>query len=116
VTILNRINRLRTKGVITGSTLFPNLTKHTEVIMATLGLKVESGKEEEILRLIQEKTYSIEPSIGIGKYDLLVFVTAENINELEKATQEIRKHNSVKRITTNIWVNSPHMNFKNIEL
>jgi DNA-binding Lrp family transcriptional regulator len=116
VTILNRISQLKAKGVITGSILFPNLTKYTDVIMATLGLKVESGKEGEILKLIQEKTYSIEPYVGIGKYDLLAFVTAKNINELEKATQEIRKHNSVKKIAINIWVNSPHMNFENIDL
>lgn len=116
VAVLNRIKRLKASGVITGATLFPNLTKHSGVIMATLGINLESGKEEEILKLIREQTYSIEPAVSIGKYDLFVFVTAENISELQKATQAIRKHSEVKRITVNIWVPPPCMNFENIEL
>lgn len=114
--ILNRIKRLKANGVITGATLFPNLAKLGGVIMATLGINLETGKEEEILKLIQEQTYAIEPSVGIGKYDLVALVTAKDINELEKATQAIKKHTVVKKIAVNIWVPPPCMNFENIEL
>ncbi len=116
VAILNRIKRLKASGVITGATLFPNLSKLGGVIMATLGINLETGKEEETLKLIQEETYAIEPSVSAGKYDLVALVTAKDINELEKATQEIKKHTVVKKITANIWVPPPYMNFENIEL
>jgi Lrp/AsnC family transcriptional regulator for asnA, asnC and gidA len=46
VAILNRIKRLKASGVITGATMFPNLAKFGGVIMATLGINLETGKEE----------------------------------------------------------------------
>jgi Lrp/AsnC family transcriptional regulator, regulator for asnA, asnC and gidA len=114
--ILNRIKRLKTSGVITGATLFPNITKLGGGIMATLGINLEAGKEEEILKLLQEQINVIDPAIGIGKYDLFALVTAENLNELEKVTQIVRKHTVVTRLTVNIWVPPPRTNFENIDL
>lgn len=116
VAISNRIKRLKKNGVITGAVLFPNLKNLGGVIMATIGINVESGKEEEIQKIIQEKLYLIEPSVSVGCYDLFALVTARNINELQKSVQLIKKHNVVKRITVNIWVPPPHPNFLNIQL
>src|SRR3972149_7858961 len=109
VAVLHRIRHLKASGVITGATLFPDLAKLGGVIIATLGIDLEAGKEEEIITLIQEQTNLIEPSTGIGKYDLCALVFAENLIRLEKATQTVRKHAGVRRVTVNMWVSKPVM-------
>ena len=116
VAISNRIKRLKKTGVITGAVLFPNLEKFCGAIMATIGINVESGKEEEIQEMLREQLFLIEPSVSVGCYDLFALVTAININELQKTVQLIKKHDAIKRITVNIFVPPPYANFKNIEL
>ncbi len=116
VAVMHRIRRMKKSGVITGSTLFPNLRNLGGVIVASLGIDLEPHKEEEILTLIKKQTNLIEPSEAIGKYDFCALVLAENIVNLEKITQALGNHNGVKRITTNIWISKPAMNFENIDL
>lgn len=116
VAVLHRIRHLKATGVITGATLFPDLAKLGGVIVATLGINLEAGKEEEILTLIQEQTNLIEPSTGIGKYDLCAVVFAENLVRMEKATQTVRKHAGVRKVTVNMWVSQPVMAYENVEL
>lgn len=116
VAISNRINRLKKSGVITGAVLFPNLSNLGGVIMATIGINVESGKEEKIQEVIREQLFLIEPSVSVGCYDLFALVTARNINELQKTMQILKKQDAVKRITVNIWVSPPHPIFENIDL
>jgi len=116
VAVLHRIRHLKASGVITGATLFPDLARLGGVIIATLGIDLEAGKEEEIITVIREQTNLIEPSTGIGKYDLCALVFAENLTTLEKATQTVRKHAGVRRITVNMWVSKPVMAYENVEL
>jgi Lrp/AsnC family transcriptional regulator, regulator for asnA, asnC and gidA len=116
VAILNRIKRLKASGVITGATLFPNMTSIGGALMASIGITLEKGREEEILKLLQEQAYLIEPAISVGKYDLFALVSARNINDLQKVTEAIKKHRVVKSITVNIWVPPPTQTFENIEL
>jgi len=116
VAVLNRVKRLKATGVITGATLFPNIGKLTGAIVANLGISMESGEEEEILKIIHEQTYLLEPSSSIGKYDFFALVYAENLKELQKVTELIKKHSVVKAVTVNIWVPPPCMNFDNIDL
>jgi len=77
---------------------------------------VEAGKEEEIFELIQKQTNLIEPSPSIGKYDLCALVFAESLVNLENTTQTVRKRDGVRRITTNMWISKPGMNYQNIDL
>lgn len=116
VAVLRRIKQLKKKGVITGTTLFPNLKQVGGVIVATLGIDLEADKEEEIFTLVKNQTNLVEPSPSIGKYDLCALVLAENLAHLENTTQTVRKRKGVKRITTNMWISEPAMNYQNIDL
>jgi DNA-binding Lrp family transcriptional regulator len=116
VAVLHRIRHLKKNGVIVGATLFPNLQKLGGVIPATLGIDLEAGKEEEVLKLIQEQTDLIEPSISMGKYDLCALVYSENLANLEIITQTVKKHSGVIRITANMWTSKPTLIFENIKL
>jgi len=116
VAISNRIKRLKKNGVISGAVFFPNLSELGGAIMATIGINTESGKEEQIQKIIQEELYIIEPAVSIGTYDLFALVTVKDLNELQKTVKIIKNHSAVKRITVNIWVPLPYNNFSNIDL
>ncbi len=116
VAVMHRIRRMKKSGVITGATLFPRLRDLGGFIVATLGIDLEPGKEEEILALIKKQTNLIEPAEAIGKYDLCTLVLAENIVNLENTTRTLRKHGAIKKITANIWISRPALNFENINL
>ena len=116
VAVLHRIKRLKKNGVITGATMYPNLQRLGGFIVATLGIDLVAGKEEEVLRLIQEQTNLVEPSPSVGKYDLCALVFAENLANLENITQALRKHSGVIRITANMWTSKPTLVFENIDL
>jgi len=115
VSVLNRIKRLRTLGVITGSTLFPNLRALEFSVVATIGIEADS-REEEIMEFIDKNTDLIEPSKGIGTYDLTAFVYSENITALDKVVYEIRKRFGVRKVTVNLWSGQPHSVFENVDL
>jgi Lrp/AsnC family transcriptional regulator, regulator for asnA, asnC and gidA len=116
VAVIHRIRRLRKKGVITGATLYTNLQKLGGIIVATLGIDLEAGQEEEVFRLIREQTNLIEPSLSVGKYDLCALVFSETLANLENTTQAVKKHKGVRRVTANIWVAKPTMILENIDL
>jgi DNA-binding Lrp family transcriptional regulator len=115
VAVVHRIKRLREKGVITGATLYPNFKKLGGLVVATLGIDLEAGKEEEVFDIIEKQTDLIEPSPSIGKYDLCALVFAENLAKLDSATNAIKKRNGVKKVTTNIWVKGA-LAFQNVNL
>lgn len=110
------MKRLKKRGVITGATLFVDFSKLGGLIVATLGVDLEAGREEEVFDLIQKQTNLIEPSLGIGKYDLCALVYSENLINLEKTTQIVKKHAGVKKITTNMWISKPVMGYENLDL
>ncbi len=115
VSIFNRIKRLKTLGVITGSTLFPDLAQLGLPIVATIGIEADSS-EDEIIEFIDKNTDLIEPSKSIGTYDLTASVYSKNIDSLDKVLQEVKKRFGVRKVTVNIWSSKPQLVFENIDL
>ena len=115
VSVLNRIKRLKTLGVITGATLFPDLSSFGFQIVATIGIETDSS-EDEIIKFIAEHTELIEPSPSIGKYDLTALVYAETLAALDRVVYEVRKRFGVRKVTVNVWTGQPHMVFENVDL
>jgi DNA-binding Lrp family transcriptional regulator len=116
VSALNRIKRLKNLKVITGSTLFPNLDALGLPIVATIGVNFNGNQDQEIIKLIGEQTYLVEPSPSIGEYDLCALVFAKSINELDKMAYSIRKHFEASKVTINVWSGPPQLVFANIDL
>jgi DNA-binding Lrp family transcriptional regulator len=115
VSVLKRINRLKTLGVITGATVFPQLSLLGFKIIATIGIEA-AANEDQIIKFIAENTNLIEPSTSIGEYDLTALVYAEDVYYLEKIVSEIRKIVGVRKVTVNVWSGQPQMVFENINL
>jgi DNA-binding Lrp family transcriptional regulator len=115
VSVLNRIKRLKRRGIITGATMFPYITTIGFPIIATVGMET-NGNLQEILEFFNEHTYLIEPSISVGKYDLCALVYAEDINHLNERVEMVKRRFSIKKIVVNVWSGAPYMNFSNINL
>jgi DNA-binding Lrp family transcriptional regulator len=116
VAVLNRINNLKAKGVIVGATLFPDLGKLGGLTAVTLGINLDSSKEEDVVKLIQEQTCLVEPSTSIGKYDFCALVFVKDLRDLDKVTQALKKQPGVTSVTANIWISEPYQVFENINL
>jgi DNA-binding Lrp family transcriptional regulator len=116
VYVFNRIRRLKKLKVITGSTLYLDLAALEISVVATIGVNYEGNQDQEILKLIGEKTFLVEPSPSIGEYDLCALVFAKSINELDKIAYSVRKHFEASKVTVNVWSGSPQNVFENIDL
>ncbi len=116
VSALNRIKRLKTLGVITGSTIFirpDSSLKHG--ISATIGIELNWNQEKQVSKIIREHKNLMELAPSIGKYDLCALVETKSITELEKLSYAIRKHAGAQSVTTIIW-SKPHIAFENVDL
>jgi Lrp/AsnC family transcriptional regulator for asnA, asnC and gidA len=118
VSVLNRIKRLKTLGVITGAALFPRVALINLPTIANIGINLDSNEsnEDEIIKLIGEQINLVEPSASVGKYDLCALVFTENVSELDKAVYAVRKGVGVRKIDVNIYSGEPHFVFENINL
>jgi len=116
--IFKRIKRLKSIGLIVGTTLFPDAKKFGYTQVATIGINLDYAQEDEIVKLILERANAnlIDLSSSIGKYDLCAFMFAKSLQELDNITQVIRKHPGVKRIAVNIWVSEPYFLLENLDL
>jgi len=116
VSILNRIKRLKKIGLITGSTITPNVESIGLPIVATIGIKIDGKNEREIFKILEEQTYLVEPSQCIGEYDLCALVFAKSVSELDKIAFSIKEKFSAREVTINVWSDQPELVFKNIDL
>ena len=116
--IFKRIKHLKSSGVIVGTTVYPDAREFGYTHVATVGINLDYGQEDEIFELFLEraKTNLIELSSSIGKYDLCAFMLAKSLQELDSITQAIRRHPGVKRIAVNIWVSEPCFLLENLDL
>ena len=115
VSVMNRIKRLKKTGVITGATLFPILIPLGFQIVATIGMETDS-EVEEILKYFKDHMYLIEPSTGMGEYDVTAVVYAENMAALNERVENIRRRFGVRRVIVNVWSGIPYPNYSNVDL
>lgn len=116
VSVLNRIKRLKNLGVITGSTILPNVAAIGLPIVATIGINIDGNKDQEIIKAMEEHINIVEPSSSVGEYDITGLVFAKNINELNKISYSIKERFATRKITINVWSGTPAMVYENIDL
>jgi len=116
--VFKRIRHLKSIGVIVGTTLYPDAKQFGYTNVATVGINIDYGQENEIIKLFLEhaKSNLIELSSCIGKYDLCAFMLTKSLQELDSITQSVRKHPGVKRMVVNIWVSEPYFLLENLDL
>jgi DNA-binding Lrp family transcriptional regulator len=116
VSVLNRIKRLKNLKVITGSTIFPDVSRIGLPIVATIGINVDGNKEPEVLKALEEQAYLVEPAPSIGEYDLTALVFAKNISELDRIAYSIKEKYEARKVTINVWTGIPTQTYENVDL
>jgi Lrp/AsnC family transcriptional regulator for asnA, asnC and gidA len=115
VAVLKRIKRLKTTGVITGTTLYYRIEESGYTHPATIGINLDKSQERAVANLIRKNEGFVDVVQGIGKYDLCAFIIAKNIKEIDSLTRTIRKHPGIRRISVNLWVPEPPLVFENLD-
>ncbi len=116
VSVLNRIKRMKNLKLIIGATLYPQVGAIGMPIIATIGINIDGNYDQEIIKLIDEQSFLVEPSPSIGEYDLCALVFAKSIGDLDKIAYTIRERFAARTVTINVWSGIPTMNFQNIDL
>lgn len=115
VSVLNRINRLKKNGVITGATLFTTLKPLGFQIVATIGVETDLDTQE-IVKFLKENAYLIEPSMSVGEFDFSALVYAESMESLNARVETIKRRYGIRKVTVNVWSGLPELNFRNLDL
>jgi len=71
-------------------------------VKAYVFCKVNSGTEGETCRRVAEYPFVLEACIVYGEYDLIVEIYAENLEDLDSATERIRRIPSIIYTSTMI--------------
>jgi Lrp/AsnC family transcriptional regulator for asnA, asnC and gidA len=112
-TIVNRFNRLKKIGVITGTRLL--LTPHQTVGMS-MGINLVPEFEEELNKILNSlpdvKIFYPE----IGTYDIHVTVFAKNNQELDKIKDQIKKCKGIKKIDASLWTSNKNFYLENLAI
>jgi Lrp/AsnC family transcriptional regulator for asnA, asnC and gidA len=115
VSVLNRIKRMKSLGLIKGAILFPKIEELKLPIVAHIGISLKEN-QAGVVRLIDENTNLLKISKCVGKYDLVALVHSENIAELDKIAFSIKRILGVTKVEVNVWTSLPLMVFENIDL
>ncbi len=113
--ILTRLARLKRTGVIAGAVQFINMNRLGYLLPASIGINLNPGEETTVMKLIKENSNPIALSKSVGKSDLMVFLFAKSIKELERLKQVIKTQEGIRKISINLW-STPQFSLENIDL
>jgi Lrp/AsnC family leucine-responsive transcriptional regulator len=115
--VSKRIERLKATGVITGSVQFYDFNRLRILHSAIIAVCLDARQEESIIGLMQNKVNTIFITRGVGKENLIFFVVANSLEELDFIKQTIRKQEGVRKVfVSNASHAPPYISFENIEL
>ena len=113
--IKNRIELMKANGLIVKSVLSVNLAFFGYPFMLLIGVNLLPETENQVIELIKQRTKVAGIDRTMGKYDLCLFVFAENLNDLDRLKNLIKNQKGVTKIDINIW-NQFQLNYNNIDL
>ena len=114
-TLNQRIKRLTDKKLIVGTTLSKNMALIGYPLLAILGVNIDPKFEQHIMNVIRKLSKVMAIHKTIGGFDMIIFVTAKTINELDNLKQTIKKNDGVKS-TTLMILQKLHLNYEAIDL
>lgn len=111
----NRIELMEANGLIVKSALNINLVFFGYPYLLLIGVNLRPERENQIIEVIRQHTKVAGIDRTVGKYDLCLFVFAENLNDLDRLKNLIKNQKGVTKIDINIW-NQFQLNYDNIKM
>lgn len=101
-TVQKRIEYMEQKGIITGYTIRvkPNVEKN--VIQAWMSIQVEGNKASSVIQQLRLNAAVQALHTTNGKWDLLVELTADTLQDFDKVLEQIRKILGIYNTETSI--------------
>jgi DNA-binding Lrp family transcriptional regulator len=113
--INNRIESMKANGLIVKSALNINLAFFGYPYLLLIGVNLLPEKENQIIDVIKQHTKVAGIDRTVGKYDLCLFVFAENLNDLDRLKNLIKNQHGVTEIDVNIW-SQFQLNYDNLDI
>lgn len=101
-TVHRRLRKLREEGVIEGYSLLINPKKIGLNIIALTELKIDIGKEEEILAQIEKVVAVTEIYKISGQYEIVLKIKAFDLDNLNEIISKIKGIKGIEGMNTNI--------------
>ncbi len=97
-TIVKRFHRLQESGVISGTSTITNLKDFGYQFPLAIDINAKAGMELKILETLKKMPNFRNCYQVIGKYDIHATFYVENITEIKKIRDLIKKQKGVKRV------------------
>lgn len=115
VAIKHRIELMKANGLIVRSALNVNLAFFGYPYPLLIGVNMLPESENYVIELIKQHTKVAGIDRTIGKYDLCLFVFAQNLKDLDRLKNLIKNQKGVKKVDVNIWSRF-QLNYDNLDL
>lgn len=115
-TIIKRFKKLKTKGIVTGTTLLLDPRKFGEEVIANFSIDVEPSSVGEVLDFMKRQNGVNFATHAMGEYDIFSIATRRNMNEMNNLKETIQSHRMVREVKTSIWVDQFLLCPQNFEL
>jgi DNA-binding Lrp family transcriptional regulator len=113
--ILKRIENLKATGIILGTDLW---VKHDVLgypYRASIGIRVETPKIEQAVKVIRQQPNVIVCTKTVGKFDLMCLVVAKSTSEMDVITQKIKSTLGVKELSINLYIEDSNFKLKRVD-
>jgi len=101
-TVQKRIEYMEKKGIITGYTIRMKPTAEKNLIRAWMSIQVEGNKASLVIQQLRLNPAVHELHTTNGKWDLLVELTADTLQNFDKVLEQIRKISGIYNTETSI--------------
>jgi DNA-binding Lrp family transcriptional regulator len=112
VAVLRRIKKLKTNGVIIGTSLLLNKEMFGNPYEVTVLIDACNTMENEVKEKIRQIEKVLICAESIGRYNLCTFIMTHDMNELNETICKIRNIQGVKEVNMNIWTGNRYRDFE----
>ncbi|MFA5364021.1 MAG: Lrp/AsnC family transcriptional regulator [Candidatus Bathyarchaeia archaeon] len=103
-TISKRFRKLKTAGIIKGTTVLLNPKSFGNECVGSLGVDVSYPHLMTVVESIQKIPEVVICTTSMGKHDISCIAVLKNVGRLRQVKDLIKGHPAVREVTTSIWV------------
>jgi DNA-binding Lrp family transcriptional regulator len=103
-TISKRFKKMKSTGVVRGTTILLNPKSFGYDCVASLGIDVNYPHVKEIVEFVENMQDIVFCTRSMGKHDIFAISVLKNVGRLGQLKESIKGHPLVREVTISIWV------------